>query len=189
MCIRDRIVKAVQEGRLDEAVLDEAVERVLNVVFAGEEQHRPEDISDKETDHKKAADIETECAVLLENNGILPLNTDRKVAYIGEFAEKPRYQGGGSSHINPFRVVSALDAAGEKGRSVTYAKACLLYTSRFSPSYILEKNRLLLVTSHVSSVPIISCVPSSYSRCTSTSSCLLYTSGGSRGGKCIRSDR
>ena len=49
----DRIVKAVQEGRLDEAVLDEAVERVLNVVFAGEEQHRPEDISDKETDHKK----------------------------------------------------------------------------------------------------------------------------------------
>lgn len=73
-------MKAVQEGRLDEAVLDEAVERVLNVVFAGEEQHRPEDISDKETDHKKAADIETECAVLLENNGILPLNTDRKVA-------------------------------------------------------------------------------------------------------------
>ena len=117
-----QIVKAVQEGRLDEAVLDEAVERVLNVVFAGEGQHRPEVISDKETDHKKAADIETECAVLLENNGILPLNTDRKVAYIGEFAEKPRYQGGGSSHINPFRVVSALDAAGEKGRSVTYAK-------------------------------------------------------------------
>ena len=117
-----QIVKAVQEGRLDEAVLDEAVERVLNVVFAGEEQHCPEIISDKETDHKKAADIETECAVLLENNGILPLNTDRKVAYIGEFAEKPRYQGGGSSHINPFRVVSALDAAGEKGRSVTYAK-------------------------------------------------------------------
>ena len=37
-----QIVKAVQEGRLDEAVLDEAVERVLNVVFAGEEQHRPE---------------------------------------------------------------------------------------------------------------------------------------------------
>ena len=116
-----QIVKAVQEGRLDEAVLDEAVERILNVVFAGEEHH-PEVISDKETDHKKAADIETECVVLLENNGILPLNTDRKVAYIGEFAEKPRYQGGGSSHINPFRVVSALDAAGEKGRSVTYAK-------------------------------------------------------------------
>ena len=59
------------------------MERVLNVVFAGEEQHRPEVISDKETDHKKAADIETECAVLLENNGILPLNTDRKVAHIG----------------------------------------------------------------------------------------------------------
>ena len=50
-----QIVQAVQEGRLDEAVLDEAVERVLNVVFAGEEQHRPEVISDKETDHKKSS--------------------------------------------------------------------------------------------------------------------------------------
>ena len=74
-----QIVKAVQEGRLDEAVLDEAVERVLNVVFAGEEQHRPEDISDKETDHKKAADIETECAVLLENNGSLTAAVDKAV--------------------------------------------------------------------------------------------------------------
>ena len=55
----------------------------MNVVFAGEGQHRPEVISDKETDHKKAADIETECAVLLENNGILPLNTEECVAYIG----------------------------------------------------------------------------------------------------------
>ena len=52
------------------------------------------------------------------------LNTNRKVylAYIGEFAEKPRYQGGGSAISIPFRVVSALDAAREKGRSVTYAK-------------------------------------------------------------------
>ena len=114
-------MKAVQEGRLDEAVLDEAVERVLNVVFAGEEQHCPEIISDKETDHKKAADIETECAVLLENNGILPLNTDRKVAYIGEFAEKPRYQGGGSSHINCFKITNALESVPADAK-VTYAE-------------------------------------------------------------------
>ena len=76
--------------------------------------------------------------VLLENNGILPLNTDRKVAYIGEFAEKPRYQGGGSSHINPFRVVSALDAAGEKGRSVTYAKGFSMENDVFKTNPVFQ---------------------------------------------------
>lgn len=117
-----QIVTAVQEGRIDETVLDEAVERVLNVVFADAQNRRPETVFDKEADHRKAEDIETECAVLLENNGVLPLDTGRHIAYIGEFAEKPRYQGGGSSHVNSVRVVSALDAARSKGRNVTYAR-------------------------------------------------------------------
>ncbi|MFR2793604.1 MAG: glycoside hydrolase family 3 C-terminal domain-containing protein [Eisenbergiella sp.] len=62
---------------------------------------------DRDADHEKAVKIETECAVLLENNGILPLKEGTKVVYIGEYAEKPRYQGGGSSHINSSKVTSA----------------------------------------------------------------------------------
>ena len=60
--------------------------------------------------------------VLLKNDGILPLKKDKeKIAFIGKFAQKPRYQGGGSSHINSFRVVSALEAA-KAYTEVTYAQ-------------------------------------------------------------------
>lgn len=50
------------------------------------------------------------------------MKEEQKIVYIGEFAEKPRYQGGGSSHINSSKVVSALEAAQEKNRNVTYVK-------------------------------------------------------------------
>lgn len=61
--------------------------------------------------------------VLLKNeSGALPLSTTQKIAVIGEFAEKPRFQGGGSSHINPTRVDVALDAIREVAADVTYAR-------------------------------------------------------------------
>ena len=56
------------------------------------------------------------------NRPILPLRKETKVAFLGEFAEKPRYQGGGSSHINSFRVESALEAAKADGLTVSYAR-------------------------------------------------------------------
>lgn len=117
-----KIVQAVRDGSLDERLVDEAAERVLEVVFSYTD-HRNEDAAfDRDADHDKAVQIESECAVLLENNGILPLDSGKKVLYIGGFAEKPRYQGGGSSHINSSKVVSALEAAQEKQRNVTYVK-------------------------------------------------------------------
>ncbi len=57
--------------------------------------------------------------VLLKNDGILPLKRCQKLAFIGKFAETPRFQGGGSSHVNSYKVTSALEAA--KGLDVTYA--------------------------------------------------------------------
>lgn len=104
------IVKAVKQGVLDEAVLDRAVERVLNVIFDFVE-HRQETVWDKEKDHALAAKIEEESAVLLKNEGILPLQKGKKAAFIGLFAKEPRYQGGGSSHINAFKVGSAVETA------------------------------------------------------------------------------
>lgn len=117
-----KIVQAVRDGSLDERLVDEAAERVLAVVFSYVDHRNEDAVFDRDADHDKAVQIESECAVLLENNGILPLNPEKKVLYIGEFAEKPRYQGGGSSHINSSRVASALDAAQEKQRTVTYVK-------------------------------------------------------------------
>ncbi len=117
-----KIVAAVKSGELDEALLDKTVERILNVVFSYVDHRHPEAVFDRDADHEKAVDIETECAVLLENNGILPLKADSKVAYIGGFAATPRYQGGGSSHINASKVTSAFQSATEKGRNVVYTK-------------------------------------------------------------------
>ncbi len=117
-----KIVEAVKNGELDEEILDRAVERILKVIFSYVDHRHSEAEFDREKDHEKSVEIETECAVLLENNGILPLQDKQKIVYIGEFAEKPRYQGGGSSHINVSRVSSALESAKNKNRNVTYEK-------------------------------------------------------------------
>ena len=115
------IVEAVKKGELDEAVLDRAVERILNIVFKFAD-NRQEGKFDKEEDHKLAAKIEAESMVLLKNEGVLPLPTQgKKIAFIGKFAEAPRFQGGGSSHINSFKITGALEAAKEVAQ-VTYAQ-------------------------------------------------------------------
>ncbi|MBR2264158.1 MAG: glycoside hydrolase family 3 C-terminal domain-containing protein [Firmicutes bacterium] len=117
-----KIVAAVRAGELDEALVDRAAENVLRICYQYLDNKVDGVVFDRDADHEKSAAVETECAVLLENNGILPLDRSQKVVYIGEYAAKPRYQGGGSSHINSSKVVSALDAAKAKGYEVEYVK-------------------------------------------------------------------
>lgn len=114
------IVRAVQNGTLDEADLDKAVRNILNFVKAAVENQQEEASFDRAAAHKKSADFAGECAVLLKNDGVLPLAKERKAAFIGAFAEKPRYQGAGSSHINVVHPVPALECT--DGLQVTYAK-------------------------------------------------------------------
>ena len=114
------LVRAVQNGELSEDELDRAVERMLRIILRYEQAEVPQAVFDREADHQIAADIEKECAVLLKNDGILPLRRGAKVAYLGGVAAKPRYQGGGSSHINSTRVSSALECAPE---GVVYEEA------------------------------------------------------------------
>lgn len=117
-----KIVQAVAEGELDEAVLDEAVERMLKVLFWYIDNKDDHAVFDRDKDHAVAEDLATECSVLLSNNGLLPLRKEDSVLYVGEYAEKPRYQGGGSSHINACRITSALESATKKNRSISYLK-------------------------------------------------------------------
>jgi len=117
-----KIVEAVRNGSLDEALVDRAAERILTVLYDYLDNKKEGVVFDRDADHAKAEAVEAECAVLLENNGILPLGSDKSVVYIGEYAEKPRFQGGGSSHINASKVVSALEAARARGRNVEYVK-------------------------------------------------------------------
>lgn len=105
------IVKAVTDGSMDETVLDQACEEFLNIVFRYEENRDISAVFDREKDHETARMIEEESIVLLKNeDGILPLDCGKKIALIGKYAASPRYQGGGSSHINSFKVESAMDA-------------------------------------------------------------------------------
>ena len=115
-----KIVEAVKAGKLDEAVVDQAVERILTVNEKYLANAKPDTPWDQEADHILSADIAAQCMVLLKNEGVLPLDKADKVAFIGEFAAKPRFQGGGSSHINCFKTTSALEAA--EGLPVTYTQ-------------------------------------------------------------------
>ena len=116
------IIEAVNNGSLSMKDLDKAVRNVLTLIQKAEDGYAIATKWDKEKQHELAGKIESECAVLLKNDDkILPLDKSAKIAFIGEFADKPRYQGGGSSHINSFKVTSALEAV--KGMdNITYAQ-------------------------------------------------------------------
>ena len=108
----EMIVKAVKSGALDEKILDLTCERILDIIFRYTQNRDETAVFDYEKDHETAAEVESECMVLLKNeNNILPLDGSKKIAFIGKYAKTPRYQGGGSSHINSWKVESALDAA------------------------------------------------------------------------------
>ena len=135
--INDRlIVEAVREGRLEETVVDRAVKRILGVLFRYTENIDREAVFDREEDHRKAAGFADDCLVLLKNENILPLDKKSRVAFIGGFAETPRYQGGGSSHINAFRVESALENVGDC--RVTYARGFDAHRDLYDPVLAAE---------------------------------------------------
>lgn len=105
------IVEAVKLGKLDIKDVDKCVRRILELIEKHEDAKKSGVVWDKEKDHELAAKIESECMVLLKNDdNILPLDKNKKLAFIGKFASIPRFQGGGSSHINSYKVTSALEA-------------------------------------------------------------------------------
>lgn len=116
-----KIVEAVKNGTLPEETLDKAVENILRIVFRYLENRDSSAVFDKEKDHEIACKAARESMVLLKNDGILPLEKGKKIAFIGKFAQKPRYQGGGSSHINSYTVTSALENAANMAQ-ILYAQ-------------------------------------------------------------------
>ncbi|BAL88167.1 putative glycosyl hydrolase [Actinoplanes missouriensis 431] len=113
-----QIVEAVRSGVLEEAVLDDAVRRILALI----EQHPAAGAAfDPDAHHALARDLAAECAVLLRNeNEVLPLDAAASVAVIGTFAAEPRYQGSGSSRITPTRVDTPLGAIAAVARTVRH---------------------------------------------------------------------
>jgi beta-glucosidase len=106
------VIDAVRSGKLDEAVLDEAVRRILKIVFRAAETKKGGSF-DIVGHHALARRVAGEGMVLLKNDGILPLKMHKHIAVIGRAAKEAYYQGGGSSHINPTQVDNPYEALRE----------------------------------------------------------------------------
>lgn len=120
----NKIISAVNSGKLPESALDTAVERILELVFKGAENKKIA-YYDVDKHHELARRIAGECMVLLKNDGVLPLEKKGKLAVIGAFANKPRIQGGGSSHINPTSTdipLEEIEKSAGDGVSITYCQ-------------------------------------------------------------------
>ncbi|MBQ0065240.1 MAG: glycoside hydrolase family 3 C-terminal domain-containing protein [Firmicutes bacterium] len=102
-------LQAVKEGRLKEEDIDASVERIIKLVQKKKPVSVEEDILEK--NYILAKKVAQESVVLLKNEDILPLTNQESVLFIGEMAKNIRYQGSGSSHINPYKLSNVLDAA------------------------------------------------------------------------------
>ena len=117
-----KIVEAVKNGTLDEAVLNERALNMLNLIKKAVDGSKKDYKYNDADDQPLARRIAANSMVLLKNNGILPLKKNGKIAVIGELARKPRYQGAGSSHINPTQLDNALDELKKAGFDVEFAQ-------------------------------------------------------------------
>ena len=107
-----KLLKAVAEGSLTEQEIDLRVDEMLDLVLSttAAMEKAPRKFDEK-AHHELARRAAAESIVLLKNeDGILPLKHSKKIALIGDFALTPRYQGAGSSMVNPTRVDSLKDA-------------------------------------------------------------------------------
>lgn len=122
------IVKAVKEGRLSEAKLNQCVDYLLDLIFTTSPKQKEQKI-DFKANFDVAKDVAKECVVLLKNdNNLLPLKSKTKIGLFGSFAVLPRYQGAGSSIVNPALITNALDWARRSDLSfVGYAQGFKRY--------------------------------------------------------------
>lgn len=117
---RERILSALADGALPQERLDAAVENVLNFVDRYAEVQREE--ADFTAHDELALRIAEDCAVLLKNDGSLPFRKEEKLLVVGDLFEKMRYQGAGSSMVNPLRTVSPAQAFSARGANYEFAR-------------------------------------------------------------------
>lgn len=104
-------VSAVRNGELDESSVDESARRIIR--FAGKARGALSGthVFDAAAHHALARRAACEGAVLLKNDrDTLPLRAGTRLAVIGGMAGEMRYQGSGSSHINPIKLSQPLDS-------------------------------------------------------------------------------
>ncbi len=118
-----KLVSAVRKGELSEEKLNLSAQRITELILSQMEVRRKNYRYDAEKHHELAVKAAEQSIVLLKNtDNILPGRPDQRVAVIGAFAKRPRYQGAGSSKLHPIKVENALEVMGEMGLNLTYAQ-------------------------------------------------------------------
>lgn len=114
------LIQDVKDGKISEDVLDARLRELLPVLLSTTEavSQAPKSF-DVDAHHAVARKCAENAIVLLDNDGILPLSADTKVALVGDFAETPRYQGAGSSQVNPTKLDNLKDCAAAAGLTIT----------------------------------------------------------------------
>lgn len=122
----ERVVAAVEAGTLDPACVDRAAANMAALATKVEQGRAAAAVPvDPDAHHELARTAAARCIVLLQNEGgLLPLTPGRSLAVIGEFAESPRYQGGGSSHVNATRLDNPVAEIRDRAATgmVTFAR-------------------------------------------------------------------
>ncbi|WP_163537965.1 glycoside hydrolase family 3 C-terminal domain-containing protein [Gracilibacillus sp. YIM 98692] len=141
----NKILAAVKSGKLSEVKLDRAVQRLLRIIFMAVDYQKEDASYDKKEHHQLAKQVASEGMVLLKNDrDVLPLSEDNDIAVIGALAKKPRYQGGGSSHINPTQLDDIYEemkrtASGES--NIAYAQGYDLDSDKVDDQLVEEAKR------------------------------------------------
>lgn len=158
----ENIRRALADGSLSESELDEACRRILTLVKRVEGQRSEEMVLDYAADHELACDLAARCMVLLKNDDLipeggdesiyldanpeplLPLSDESRIAFIGEMARKPRFQGGGSSYVHTKNVENAFEAAQKRGLDISYAQGYRLSDDSTDEELLAEAEKAAL---------------------------------------------
>ena len=133
------IVESVRNGDLDEKQLDATCSRLVELAWKTQKTRKGDVCLDWERQNEKAREFAAECMVLLKNEEkLLPLNREKKIAFLGEFFESPRYQGAGSSHGSPYRITSCRDVLPQ----ARYAKGFHISDEKADPELIEQALKL-----------------------------------------------
>jgi beta-glucosidase len=132
---RKSIIDTVHSGELPISALDQSVSNILKLI------QRTHDIQyglayDREEHHNLSGEIAADSAVLMKNDGILPLDSSQNYVVIGELFEKMRFQGAGSSLINPSKLTSPKTAFDQRGIRYDYASGYRESEFESEPEYV-----------------------------------------------------
>ncbi|MBT2550558.1 glycoside hydrolase family 3 C-terminal domain-containing protein [Arthrobacter sp. ISL-65] len=134
----DAVVTAVENGMLDPSAVDRAARAVARTALLARNGRRNVTY-DVEAHHALAREVAGRSIVLLKNdNDLLPLTPSGSIAVLGSFATEPRFQGGGSSHVNPTRIDSPLEEIRSAAPTARIVHAKGFTTDGFGPTEILH---------------------------------------------------